>query len=84
MSPRNKSLKLLVKPKPDLVILVRISNQRKSSKVELYDAIYFGYRPEPRQKATRYRIKVNCKWFDNKFYTRWEFRDILFRSLPLT
>lgn len=80
MSPRKKTIKTLIKPKPSIVILLRIQGSTKSNKVELYDAFYYGYIPKPKEKATRYRMKVNGKWFKHGFVTKWEFRDMLFRS----
>lgn len=72
--------------KPSTIILLR--NQGKSNfKIELFPERLFenGY-----IKTKRWRIRVNGKWFDKTkdyvgmtYFTKWEFRDVLFKSMDL-
>lgn len=71
------------KRKPHLVLLLRNQRNSKSIKVELFDAKLFGYKRSPRETKKRYRIRVNGKWFPGGYVTKWEFRDLMFRSGPL-
>jgi hypothetical protein len=73
------------KRKPIFIMLLRFSGKR-TLKIELFNANDF----EEKTKKTiytycqlwhRYRLRVNGKWFQG-FHTWYEFRDILFRSIP--
>jgi hypothetical protein len=74
--------------KPDLIMLLRFSGKRKALKLELFRAQQWGH------GGTRkvYRLRMNGKWFQGKkdqerdykdFYTFYEFRDLLWRSLKI-
>ena len=71
---------------PDLVMLLRtpsndISKNKKWTKVELYHCSKWGV------WGKKYRMRINGKWNDTKegnhqrWFTKWQFRDILFRSV---
>ena len=85
------------KRKPCLTILLKIHG-KKNHKVELFDAELFGnrrdakacvYRYSPWELKTRYRLRVNGKWwhgYPNRedeviFFTKTQIKEILFRGL---
>jgi len=68
------------KRKPKATILLQING--KKQKVELFDKALFE--DNSLDRCSRYRIRVNGKFFPkgNKvYYTKYEFRDILFKSI---
>jgi len=68
--------------KPTVTMLLNIHG--KKSKVELFPKGLFEY--ESLCGAKRFRLRINGKWFPKKkkeYYTKWEFRDLLFRSIRL-
>jgi hypothetical protein len=70
------------KRKPTTTILLNIHG--KKSKIELFPKNLFE--EEDFSKAKRFRLRVNGKWFPKnkkEYYTKWEFRDIFFRSIRL-
>jgi len=68
---------------PALVLLLRTpGNPRKNKwfKVELFSCRDWGI------WGKQYRMRINGKWNDckegnQKWFTKWQFRDILFRSI---
>lgn len=73
------------KRKPVLTLLLRKEGKNKSSKVEIFPAELWGYKKFGREVIGRYRLRVSGKWLnDNKgkrvYFTKWEFRDMLFRT----
>lgn len=79
------------KRKPDLTIVLKKPGKR-AHKLELFLASKFGQHPWMTSGSwgRRYRIRTNGKWFDKtegykgkKFFTKWEFRDLLFKSLKM-
>lgn len=75
--------------KPDLIVLLRKPGKRKAGKLELFDSELWpdGKRWKFGSRAKRFRIRVNGKWNDKmqegnkKYFTKWEFRDLLWRSI---
>lgn len=74
--------------KPDLVFLLN-KKGKKLVKIGLYNSDLW---PEKNNKkfgeVNRYRLKVNGRWWRTKeqkyiFQTKWEFRDLLWRSLSI-
>lgn len=79
------------KRKPELIILIRKPG-KKSMKLELFFASKWKqpFWMNSGSWGNRYRIRFNGKWFDKidgyvgkKFFTKWEFRDLLFKSLKM-
>lgn len=68
------------KRKPEQIILLRKQGSRKTDKIELFKATLFGYIPSTRERNTRYRLRINGKWHKGDYVTKWQFRDLLFRS----
>ena len=75
------------KRKPSHIWLLR-KQGKNNTKIEFFNASLFGYKNPARQKSNKYRLRVNGKWFDNQdgykgrtYFTKWEFRDLLFKSL---
>lgn len=69
------------KRNPDYTILLK--KPGKTSKVELFRSEQFGVRF---RNTIKYRLRVSGKWYGGRekvFFTRWEFRDIFFRSIPI-
>lgn len=73
--------------KPVLVFMLKRPG-KKSWKCELFDASAFRQRPRDGKTARRYRVRVNGRWYGEKgkgkaktYFTRWEFRDILWKSI---
>lgn len=69
------------KRKPLMVLLLRYRGTVDSVKVEVFPAELW----DPKMKR-RYRVRVGGKWYggargEKSFITKWEFRDILFRSM---
>lgn len=74
--------------KPSFTILLKNEGKNKSTKVELFkkslwEKCSFG-------RSHQYRIRISGKWFDKKkgykgkkYFNKWEFRDLLWRSLNL-
>lgn len=76
------------KRKPTITILLKIEGKTKSTKLELFDQRLWG--DGSFGGAKRYRIRLNGAWFDkkkgfvgNKYFTKWTFRDLFFRSLKI-
>lgn len=58
-----------------------------SYKAELYPASLWGFKHYGMATAAeRYRVRIDGKWIDTQqdkgrqYFTKWEFRDMLFRS----
>lgn len=75
------------KRKPVLTILLKKPG-KKTAKVELFTASDFVDKPWCSYWRNRYRIRSNGKWFGSKgksrkktFFTWYQFRDILWRSI---
>jgi hypothetical protein len=74
------------KRKPSLILLLRFQGKR-THKIELFNQHLFkGY--EKNYRSNLYRIRVAGKWFppnlpkgEMKFFNKWKFRDILFKSI---
>lgn len=75
------------KRKAHLTILLRYNGKAKSNKLELFEATQFDDKASLSRGAKLYRLRVNGKWFDKrseqKFYTKWEIRDLLIKSIRL-
>lgn len=73
------------KRKPEFVMLLKKEGKTKSNKIEFFNADLWGYQKRPRERLDRYRLRVNGKWYGKKgykvFLSKWEARDILFRSI---
>jgi len=76
------------KYKPDLTFLLRYQGKRESLKIELFKAGNWAGKigMSWSVKQRRYRLRVDGKWYrrpDEKysFFTKWEFRDLLWRSI---
>lgn len=75
------------KRKPSFTILHRYSGKKKSSKIELFYADLWKDGQKRLMGTYRYRIRVDGCWYidtknNNKRYFTWyEFRDLLWRSL---
>jgi hypothetical protein len=83
------------KRKPCLILMLRSPGKRKFNKVELFRGDQWeGFDEEhdfplgiPRRRL--YRLRINGKWNDLqekgniKWFTKWKFRDLLFRSLKI-
>lgn len=70
------------KRKPILTMLLNIHGKR--SKVELFEKSLFE--EVSFSEAKRYRLRVDGKFFPKnkkQYFSKWEFRDILFRSIHL-
>ncbi len=57
----------------------------KTHKIELFDAEDFKLPRWMLCKAKRYRIRIDGKWYKRSgekisVFTKWEFRDLLFRA----
>lgn len=84
---RRLRLNVSEKRKPQIVMLLRKSG-KKNLKVELFNARDFRQDdPSASHKCGRYRIRVNGRWYKDgrstkyTFLTKWQFRDLLWRSL---
>jgi hypothetical protein len=72
------------KRKPTATLLLTIHGKR--SKIELFPKKLFETEVLPRESADRFRLRVDGKWFPKnkkEYYTKWEFRDLFFRSIRL-
>ncbi len=75
------------KRKPELTILLKSPGKRKMNKIELFSADLWIGRKYGRGKL--YRLRVNGRWNDKthegnmKYLTKWQFRDLLFRTLRI-
>jgi hypothetical protein len=76
------------KRKPNVTFLLRYPGKKNAHKIELFPATEFAgkVRYPDRYLQYRYRIRANGKWYSRvdakySFYTKWEFRDILWKSL---
>lgn len=68
------------KRKPTITMLLNIHG--KKSKIELFPRELFE--DTYLRGGKRFRLRINGKWFPKKkveFYSKWEFRDLLFRSM---
>lgn len=76
------------KRKPVLTILLKNKGKTKSNKVELFHESQFSD-DYMLNRSRRWRLRVNGRWNDKqkkgnkKWFTKWEFRDLLFRSLDI-
>lgn len=76
------------KRRPTITMLLRFSG-KKNNKIELFDAKLFGWKRDSYDcnGHGKYRIKVNGRWNDTqderyeKYFTLYEFRDLLFRTI---
>jgi len=70
--------------KPEIVMLLR-KQGNATQKVELFDTSLFSDSPVKHGACRgRYRIRVNGSWVpkgERAYYTMYEFRDMLWRSL---
>lgn len=75
------------KRKAHLTILLRYNGKAKSNKLELFEATQFNDKAHLERGAKLYRLRVNGKWYDKlsdkQFYTKWEIRDLLIRSIKI-
>lgn len=78
------------KRKPSFEMLLKKDGKRLG-KLELFDSELWedGMRYEFGGKAKRYRLRINGKWNDKKhekaikYLTKWQFRDLLWRSIKI-
>lgn len=72
------------KRKSDFTFLLK--EKGKTTKIELFKSEQFARKRVSREIAQRYRVRVKGVWFpkgEKVYYTKWEFRDLLWRSLKL-
>ena len=77
------------KRKPNLIILLRKPGKEKANKLESFDARLWDDSPRRWFRSKLYRLRVNGRWNDKikdgnlKYMTKWQFRDLLFRSIDI-
>lgn len=67
--------------KPCFVFLLK-NTGKKAKKLELFESKLWD--KQSWIKPNGYRLRVNGKWFPKgeiKFFTKWEVRDLIFRSI---
>jgi hypothetical protein len=68
-------------------MLLRKESNKKSHKIEFFNAELWGYKRGSREILPRYRLRVNGKWYKAQkfhhmsFLSKWEARDIIWRSI---
>jgi hypothetical protein len=70
---------------PDFIFLLK-KQGKKVGKLELFDSEKWGVKYYSRNKAKKYRLRANGKWFPKgeiKYFSKWQVRDLLWKSIDL-
>lgn len=74
--------------RPCFIFLLKTDGKKKHEKVEIFNANLWksGAVYRKRCKTSRYRLRVNGKWFSNKktlqkYFNKTEIRDMLWKSI---
>jgi len=69
------------KRRADVTLLIRFKGNSKSTKVELFKASQWGFKP---QITERYRMRKNGKWWpenEKRFFSITQVKELMFQGL---